>query len=112
MVAVTDCANPSRASGPRGGKKRNQKALPPIPTSLTQAKDLLKQKAHVNINDYFEARAEPVPRGQRRDLSHLLHSSSQAMINYTVRTGNYTPKKHAKDEWLQPLMRDMRYARY
>ena len=78
-----------------------------MPTTLTQASVLLHQRAHVNINDYLAIRSIPTPKGFQRDLSVLVYPNAKAMITYTIENSNYTPKKLIKDEWLQPLMRDM-----
>lgn len=94
----------------RTGKKTKKKTViipVPMPSTVTQARNLLKQKAHVNINDYLSTRKSPFRTGFDLIYPGLIYVSAAAMVNYTVQTENYTPKKLAKDEWLQPLMRDM-----
>ena len=82
-------------------------SLPPIPTSCTEAKKLLNEKAHVNLVDYFAARkALPVP-GQEKDYAKLLFRSREAVVRYTIKTKKFVPRGDAKNEWLQPLLRTM-----
>jgi hypothetical protein len=98
-------------------KRRNQKAnkkarenncLPPIPTTCTQAQKLLKEKAHVNLVDYFAARQVPLDAGGERDYSDLLFDSREAVVMYSRKTKKYVPRGEAKEEWLQPLLKTMR----
>lgn len=84
-----------------------QGALPPVPTTLTSAHALLKQRAHVNINQYLAAREAPIAEGQVRNLSHLLHGDIKSLVKYTRKNKEYTPREFAKEEWLQPFMRKM-----
>jgi hypothetical protein len=83
-------------------------ALPPIPTTCTDAKKLLKDKAHVNLVDYFAARQVPLAAGEERDYVHLLHPSREAVVVYTRKHKKYIPRGDAKEEWLQPLLKTMR----
>jgi hypothetical protein len=92
------------------GKKAN---LPPLPTSLTQAKHLLATKAHVNLKDYMVARHEArynsrkdnIPKGPATNFAYLVHPSQRALINYTLDTGKFIKKGKAKNEWLQPMLK-------
>lgn len=97
LTPVLPATQASWTQGPR----------PAVPTSLKAASTLLKQRAHVNINQYLEARTKPVAAGQRRDLSNLLHGDLETLVKYTKKSKNFTPRAFAKDEWLQPLMRPM-----
>jgi hypothetical protein len=97
----------------RLNKKANQKAsennaLPPIPTTCAEAKKLLKEKAHVNLVDYFAARQVPLAAGEGRDYSNLLFDSREAVVMYSRKTKKYVPRGEAKEEWLQPLLKTMR----
>jgi hypothetical protein len=97
----------------RRNKKANKEArennvLPPIPTSCTQAQKLLKEKAHVNLVDYFAARQIPLAAGEERDYSNLLFDSREAVVMYSRKTKKYVPRGEAKEEWLQPLLKTMR----
>jgi hypothetical protein len=73
----------------------------PLPHSLTHAATLLKEHAHVNLRDYFEAH-----RKGGSDYSGLLFPTRKALIAYTKETGKYVDKESAKKEWLQPLLKD------
>jgi hypothetical protein len=97
----------------RLNKKANQKAsennaLLPIPTTCGEAKKLLKEKAHVNLVDYFAARQVPLAVGEERDYSNLLFDSREAVVMYSRKTKKYVPRGEAKEEWLQPLLKTMR----
>lgn len=85
--------------------------LPPSPTSLTQANNLLKAHVHVNIKDYLTERRKPIPAGQTRDMSHLLFPSTSALIRYTVQNKRFAKPSVVKDAYLEPLMREMSYGR-
>jgi len=93
----------------RANKKANENnSLPPIPTSCNQAQKLLKEKAHVNLVDYFAARKIPIAPGEERDYSNLLHPSREAVVMYSRETKKFVPRGEAKEEWLQPLLKTMR----
>lgn len=90
----------------RANKKANENnSLPPIPTSCNQAQKLLKEKAHVNLVDYFAARKIPIAPGEERDYYDLLHPSREAVVMYSRETRKFVPRGEAKEEWLQPSMR-------
>jgi len=85
--------------------------LPALPTSLNQAKLLLKANAHVNIKDYLDERRKPLPAGQTRDMFHLLHPSTSALIRYTIKNKRFAKPSVVKDAYLEPLMREMSFGR-
>jgi hypothetical protein len=76
----------------------------PFPESLTQARNLLKEHAHVNIFDYLAARKEP--NRKDKDYSDLLFQNSRAMMKYTRKEKKFIKLNNVKGEWLQPLLRD------
>ncbi|WVQ73733.1 hypothetical protein IAR50_003313 [Cryptococcus sp. DSM 104548] len=83
-------------------------ALPiyPLPRTLNQARRILKEHAHVNLVDYFEARKVGAPAfvGAYKDL---LWPTPSALRRYTHGQGKFAVKDAVKDEWLNPLMRDI-----
>jgi hypothetical protein len=89
--------------------------LPPLPTSLTQAKIMLKSKAHVNIVDYIQERKAPAPKntspGQPRDMTHLLFPSASALRRYTIEKKRYAKSKQVNDAFLAPLLKEMSFGR-
>ena len=112
----------STSAGPSASKLKNKakgkgkkEDLPPLPTSLKQAKLLLATKAHVNLKDYIAARItaknnaskENVPKTPAKNFAHLVHPSQSALIKYTRKTGKIFPKKKAKNEWLQPMLKEI-----
>jgi len=100
-------------------KRKSQKArkLPPLPTTLTQAKNLLMRRAHVNLWDYMAAREPdmPDPRsnqekvigGPPKNYAYLVWPNQKALVEYTLKTGKYVYKDQAKEEWLQPVLKDI-----
>ena len=108
-------AGPSASKGNKKGKGKKSKNLPPLPTSLSQAKHLLATKAHVNLKDYVAARntaknnasKENVPKTPAKNFAHLVHPSQSALIRYTRKTGKIFPKNKAKNEWLQPMLKEI-----
>ena len=111
LVAIKE-EDDLRPTLPATHNRWTQGPLPSVPTSLTAAHAMLKQRAHVNTNQYLEARKAPVAAGYRRDLSNLLHGDLSTLVKYTRKSKNYTPRELAKDEWLQPLMRSMSSGSY
>ncbi|KAK8861395.1 hypothetical protein IAR55_002214 [Kwoniella newhampshirensis] len=77
----------------------------PLPQTLTQARKLLKDHAHVNLVDYLEAR-RLCPPAYVGAYQGLLHPSVSAMKRYTRKEGKFAVKGMVKVEWLEPLMRD------
>jgi hypothetical protein len=117
----------SRASTPRP-------RLPPLPTSLTQARLILKTSGHVNLADYLDAReslrdakadavkAKHVLSGQqplredvdvepKLDLASLVYPSASSMIRYTIKEKRYVTLGEVKEAWLEPLLRDFGFKR-
>jgi hypothetical protein len=82
--------------------------LPPIPTTCAEAYTILKSRAHINIVDYYAARALPLKPGEERNYKDLLWDSREAVVLYTRATGRFASKVDVKEEWLQPLMKRMR----
>lgn len=86
-------------------------ALPSLPQSLTQARRLLKERAHVNIVEYLKARADP-DRHAKHDgeaagkYADLVHPSASAMMREARRQHKFLPVGKAKTEWLEPLLKD------
>ncbi|ODO06158.1 hypothetical protein L198_01390 [Cryptococcus wingfieldii CBS 7118] len=78
----------------------------PLPRTLNQARRILKEHAHVNLVDYFEARKVGAPAfvGAYKDL---LWPTPSALRRYTRGEGKFAVKDAVKDEWLNPLMRDI-----
>jgi hypothetical protein len=108
----------STSSGPSASKpesKGKKGDLPPLPTSLKQAKHLLATKAHVNLKDYMAARnkvknnssKDNVPKTPAKNFAHLVHPSHWALIKYTRKTGKIIPRNKAKNEWLQPMLKEI-----
>lgn len=94
----------------KGKKGKGKKALPPIPTSLCQARLLLNTKAHVNIVDLMHAQRnwkKAIKGNQPKSLAYLLHPSVRALVEYTMEEEKFVKRKTAKNEWLQPLLRGM-----
>jgi hypothetical protein len=94
----------------KGKKGKGKKALPPIPTSLCQARLLLKTKAHVNIIDLMHAQRnwkKAIKGNQPKSLAYLLHPSVRALVEFTMEEEKFVKRKTAKNEWLQPLLRGM-----
>ncbi|WWD16699.1 hypothetical protein CI109_101130 [Kwoniella shandongensis] len=82
----------------------------PLPQTLTQARKLLKDHAHVNLVDYLEAR-RLCPPAYVGAYQGLLHPSVSAMKRYTRKEGKFAVKGMVKVEWLEPLMRDFTISR-
>lgn len=78
-----------------------------LPRSLTQARKLLKEHAHVNLKDYLEERA----RGTKK-FDHLRFESARALMKYTRDNGRWCKLSRAKGEWLEPLLKDFRGKRF
>ncbi|WWC99103.1 hypothetical protein V866_005998 [Kwoniella sp. B9012] len=77
----------------------------PLPESLTQARKLLKDHAHVNLVDYLEAR-KFCPPAYVGAYQGLLYPSTSAMKRYTRHQGKFAEKLVVRSEWLEPLMKD------
>ncbi|KAK6907140.1 hypothetical protein I203_101130 [Kwoniella mangroviensis CBS 8507] len=77
----------------------------PLPESLTQARKLLKDHAHVNLVDYLEAR-KYCPPAYVGAYQGLLYPSTSAMKRYTRHQGKFAEKLVVRSEWLEPLMKD------
>lgn len=110
----TACTPSTKKSKGKGKKGKGRKALPPIPTSLCQARLLLNSKAHVNIVDLMHAQRnwkKAITGNQPQSLAYLLHPSVRALVEYTMEEGKFV-KKIAKNEWLQPLLRGMETSGY
>nr|ODO02508.1 hypothetical protein L204_01244 [Cryptococcus depauperatus CBS 7855] len=104
-VVTTTPRRPGKDSSPASPDKR---PIYPLPTTLNQAKMILQNHAHVNLMDYFQARRIGTPKFVGA-YAGLLYPSESSLRRYTMKNGKYAPKVGAKDEWLQPLMRDMSY---
>lgn len=97
-------AGPSSSKANKKGKGKKSKNLPPLPTSLSQAKHLLATKAHVNLKDYmaarhearYNSRKENIPKGPATNFAYLVHPSQRALINYTLETGKFIKRNKAK----------------
>ncbi|TYJ57697.1 hypothetical protein B9479_001551 [Cryptococcus floricola] len=78
----------------------------PLPRTLNQARRILREHAHVNLVDYFEARKVGAPAfvGAYKDL---LWPTPSALRRYTRGKSKFAAKDAVKDEWLNPLMRDI-----
>lgn len=83
----------------------------PLPTSLTQAKNLLETKAHVNINRYRKARSDPNREEGVGAYADLVFPNAWAMIRSTRGKGDYADLGSVKEEWLNPLLREFGYRR-
>ncbi|KAK4686450.1 hypothetical protein P7C73_g3671, partial [Tremellales sp. Uapishka_1] len=95
----------SRASTPRP-------RLPPLPTSLTQARKLLHEQGHVNLVDYFEAREHRVAgEGDPATFRHLLHPSASAMMRFSLKQKKLVALQDVKKDWLEPLLKDFGFKR-
>jgi hypothetical protein len=108
---VSSGPSASTKSKKKGKKNKN---LPPLPTSLKQAREILATKAHVNLKDYMAARHKA--RGSARkdrnlgpaeNFAYLVHPSRRALIQYTIDTEKFVNKKKAKNEWLGPMLEQM-----
>lgn len=100
-------------------KRKSKKArnLPPIPTTLTQAKNLLMRRAHVNLWDYMAAREPDMPDpksneekvigGPPKNYAYLVWPNQKALVEYTLRTEKIVSKDQAKEEWLQPVLKEI-----
>ncbi|WVQ94724.1 hypothetical protein IAU59_001804 [Kwoniella sp. CBS 9459] len=77
----------------------------PLPQTLTQARKLLKENAHVNLVDYLEAR-KYCPPAYVGAYQGLLYPSMSAMKKYTRTGGKFALKDMVRAEWLEPLMKD------
>ncbi|WOO79521.1 uncharacterized protein LOC62_02G003043 [Vanrija pseudolonga] len=84
----------------------------PLPTSLTQARLLLKKHGHVNLVDYIAARSDPA-RAEIADragkYADLMHPSASAMIRDAKKHHRILKLCTAKSEWLEPLLKDFGY---
>lgn len=87
----------------------------PLPTSLTQARLLLKKSGHVNLVDYIAARSDPA-RAEIADragkYSDLVHPSASAMIRDAKKHHRILKLGTAKSEWLEPLLKDFGYRHH
>jgi hypothetical protein len=124
-VSISDNASDDTASnftGPSASiqssttsrKGNKSKTLPALPTSLTQAKHLLATKAHVNLVDYMHARGLQTSSSKKgnvevpsKNFAYLDHPSRNALVRYTKQTGKIFPRKKAKNEWLQPILKEL-----
>lgn len=114
QIAYGSSSGPSASTRSKRKGKKN-KNLPPLPTSLTAAKQLLATKAHVNLKDYPQARHEArntskkenVVKRPAENFAHLVHPSRRALVNYTMETGKFVKKGKAKNEWLNPMLTSM-----
>jgi len=107
------------SSGPAASTKSKKKGkknknLPPLPTSLTEARQLLQTKAHVNLKDYMAARQKARgsakkdrTSGPAQNFAYLVHPSRRALIQYTIDTEKFVNKNKAKNEWLGPMLEQM-----
>jgi hypothetical protein len=98
----------SKSGGKGKGKGKGKKSLPPVPTTLTQARLLLNTQAHVNIVDLMQAQQnwkKAVKGNKHQSLAHLAHPSIKALVRYTMEEEKFIKRKTAKNEWLQPLLR-------
>lgn len=91
-------------------------ARPPLPQTLTKARQLLKERGHVNIVEYLDARNDPARRANHEGeaagkYADLVHPSAGAMRRHTVREKKFMPVIAVKMEWLEPLLRDFGYRR-
>ncbi|OCF34692.1 hypothetical protein I316_03735 [Kwoniella heveanensis BCC8398] len=77
----------------------------PLPQTLTQARKLLKEQAHVNLVDYLEAR-KYCPPAYVGAYQGLLYPSMSAMKKYTRNGGKFALRDLVRAEWLEPLMKD------
>ncbi|WVQ79044.1 hypothetical protein IAT38_001136 [Cryptococcus sp. DSM 104549] len=106
---ITPTGSPSTSplSTPTGSPQpRAKPPTYPFPTSLTQANKILKSHAHVNLADYLEARKISAPHYVGA-YQGLLHPTTGHLRRYTKREKKFAKKDGVKEEWLQPLMRDM-----
>ncbi|WVF66894.1 hypothetical protein IAT40_001637 [Kwoniella sp. CBS 6097] len=95
-------------TGPEAEVNRYRPYLPkksPLPQTLTQARKLLKENAHVNLVDYLEAR-KYCPPAYVGAYQGLLYPSMSAMKKYTRTGGKFALKDMVRAEWLEPLMKD------
>ncbi|WRT65516.1 uncharacterized protein IL334_002461 [Kwoniella shivajii] len=76
-----------------------------LPETLTQARRILKDHAHVNLVDYLEAR-KFCPPAYVGAYQGLLYPSTSAMKKYTRHRGKFAEKELVRAEWLEPLMKD------
>ena len=76
-----------------------------VPQSLTQARLILKTHAHINLVDYFAARAAG------EDLHSLLHPTPSAVIRYTMKQKKFAALPGVKSDWLDPLLKDFGFKR-
>ncbi|WWC60109.1 uncharacterized protein I303_102673 [Kwoniella dejecticola CBS 10117] len=83
----------------------------PLPETLTQARKLLKDHAHVNLVDYLEAR-KFCPPAYVGAYQGLLYPSTSAMKRYTRHQGKFAEKLVIRAEWLEPLMKDFGVKKY
>ena len=103
----------------RSKKRKSKKArnLPPLPTTLTQAKNLLMRRARVNLWDYMAARDPDMPDpksnkekvigGPPKNYAYLVWPNQKALVEYTLRTQMIVSKDKAKEEWLQPVLKEI-----
>lgn len=81
--------------------------LPPLPTTLTAARRLLENQAHVNILDYLTDKIVDGISGRnaQADYSYLVYSSAEAMVKRARAQKRVVTLELVKDKWLQPLLR-------
>ncbi|KAL7419643.1 hypothetical protein Q5752_005556 [Cryptotrichosporon argae] len=110
-----DDAASSRSVTPADRSATPRPRRPPFPTTITQAKAILKATGHINIQNYIGARdrdRRAVAAGGNTTLdrvgayAHLVYPSVAALRRASVSTGKIYPLKGAKHEWLEPLLRD------
>jgi hypothetical protein len=41
------------------------------------------------------------------NFAYLVHPSRNALVKYTKQTGKIFPRKKAKNEWLQPILKEL-----
>lgn len=113
QMSTTSGSSASTQSTSTQAGTTNVETLPPLPTSLRQAKLILENRAHVNMVDYVAARKTAKfnarkgklgVHGQAKNFAHLVHPSKRALIKYTQDTEKIYPRQRAKNEWLAPML--------
>ncbi|WWC68813.1 uncharacterized protein I206_102748 [Kwoniella pini CBS 10737] len=83
-----------------------------LPETLTQARKLLKDFAHVNLVDYLQARNLNPPNYIKGAYQGLLYPTKSSMKKYTRNQNKFVEKLIIRSEWLEPLMKDFGVKKY
>ena len=75
------------------------------------------RRAHVNLWDYMAAREPDMPDpksnqekvigGPPKNYAYLVWPNQKTLVEYTLRTRKIVSKDQAKEEWLQPVLKEI-----